>query len=90
MTMDRQIPIEKHYCSLVGSPKPKLSCGEFWGNKGKVPFKDSKNVSYTSVTVLCYIKQRFKLVVSYVIIAHGILHSIFRFIGLKCCPMTFL
>ncbi len=33
-----------------------------------MPFKDSKNVSYTSCTVLCYIKQRFNLVVSYVII----------------------
>ncbi len=72
----------------LGSPEPLVSSGEIWGNKGKVPLEHSKNVLYFSSTLSCHIIQQLRLVVSYLIIDHGILCSIFIFMDQECRYMT--
>ena len=66
----------------LDSPEPLVSSGEIWGNKGKVPLEHSKNVLYFSSTLSCHIIQQLRLVVSYLIIDHGI-YALFSYLWTK-------
>ena len=53
-----------------------------------MPLEPSKNVLYFSSTLSCHIIQQLRLVVSYLIIDHGILRSSFIFMDQECRCMT--